>query len=79
MFAGLFADKLFLRLSDADRAEITKLYKDAAALEPMPGMPMKGYLVLPKSLYTDNEAFEEWLGKSIKYASELSPKKGKTR
>jgi TfoX/Sxy family transcriptional regulator of competence genes len=77
MFAGLFADNLFLRLSESDMTEITKRYKDVTPLEPMPGRPMKEYVVLPKSLYLDKDAFEEWINKSIKYTSELLPKKAK--
>ncbi len=79
MFAGLFADQLFLRLSNVDQAEISKQYPDVALLEPMVGRPMKSYVVLPKSLYTNSKVFDEWLDKSMKYTSELPVKKGKTR
>jgi len=48
MFVGVHGDKLFLRLSDSDAAEIMKGYKDVFAFEPMPGRAMKGYVVLPK-------------------------------
>ena len=47
MFVGVHGDKLFLRLSDADMADIMKDYK-VTAFEPMPGRAMKGYVVLPK-------------------------------
>ena len=66
MFVGVHGDKLFLRLSDADTAEIMKGYKDVFAFEPMPGRAMKGYVVLPKSVYSDNKLFGEWLDKSIR-------------
>jgi TfoX/Sxy family transcriptional regulator of competence genes len=77
MFVGIHGDKLFLRLSDAEIAEIMKDYKDVSAFEPMPGRAMKGYVILPKSLYSNDKAFAEWLDKSIKYVSTLPPKKGK--
>jgi TfoX/Sxy family transcriptional regulator of competence genes len=78
MFAGLFADQIFLRLSEMDQAEISKQYPAVTILEPMTGRPMKNYMVLPKSLYTDSKVFDEWLGKSMKYTSGLPEKKGKT-
>ena len=77
MFAGLHGDKLFLRLSDAEIEEIKRDYKGVAAFEPVSGHVMKGYVVLPKSLYSDDKLFAQWLGKSMKYAAELPPKKAK--
>lgn len=77
MFAGVHGDKLFLRLSSADMAEITTVYKNVTAFEPMPGRAMKGYVVLPKPLYSDDKIFAEWLDKSINYVSSLPPKHGK--
>ena len=76
MFVGVHGDKLFLRLSDADMADIMKNCSDVTAFEPMPGRAMKGYVVLPKTIYSDNKLFTEWLDKSITYVSSL-PAKGK--
>jgi hypothetical protein len=77
MFVGIHGDKLFLRLSGSDAAEIMKGYKDVFAFEPMPGRAMKGYVVLPKSVYSDDQLFGEWLDKSIMFVSLLPPKKKK--
>ncbi len=77
MFVGVHGDKLFLRLSEADTAEIMKDCKDVTAFEPMPGRAMKGYVVLPKPIYSEDKLFTEWLDKSIKYVASLPPKKGK--
>ena len=77
MFVGVHGDKLFLRLSEADTAKIKKDYSSVTAFEPIPGRAMKGYVVLPKSIYSDNKAFTEWLDKSMKCAGELPPKKSK--
>jgi hypothetical protein len=74
MFVGIFGDKMFLRLSDADVAEITKSCKDVTAFEPMKGRSMKGYIFIPKSIYSDTAVFDERLNKSIKYVSALPPK-----
>jgi hypothetical protein len=41
MFVGVHGDKLYLRLSDVDRAEIMKDCKGVTAFEPMPGRAMK--------------------------------------
>ena len=79
MFVGVHGDKLFLRLSDADMAEIMKDCKDVATFEPMPGRAMKGYVVLPKPVYSDDKLFGEWLDKSINYVSTLPPKKEKKK
>ena len=74
MFVGVHGDKLFLRLSDADMAEVMKDCKDVSPFEPMSGRAMKGYVVLPKAIYSDNILFAEYLDKSIKYVSSLPPK-----
>ena len=77
MFVGVHGDKLFLRLSDAEIEEIKRNCKDVAAFEPVSGHIMKGYVVLPKSLYSDDKLFAGWLEKSIKYTAQLPPKKAK--
>ena len=77
MIVGVFGDKLFLRLSDADIAKITESCKEVGAFEPMHGRPMKGYVFLPKSVYSDNAFFDEWLTKSINYVSSLPLKQKK--
>ena len=76
MFVGVHGDKLFLRLSDADMADIMKNCNDVTAFEPMSGRTMKAYVVLPQTVYSDNKLFAEWLDKSIAYVSSL-PAKGK--
>ena|SRR5208282_5607280 len=53
MFAGLFQDKLFLRLSPEQLTTLTKTFPTLSNLEPMPGRPMKDYHVIPEKLYTD--------------------------
>ena len=77
MFVGVHGDKLFLRLSDADAAEIMKDYPNVTAFEPMPGRAMKGYVVFQNHFILTMNSFTEWLDKSINYASDLPPKKSK--
>ncbi len=79
MFAGLFGDKLLLRLSETDFAEAVKINKGIKAFEPMPGRAMKGYAATPKSVYSDEAEFKKLLDKSIKYVSSLPPKKAKAK
>jgi TfoX/Sxy family transcriptional regulator of competence genes len=78
MFAGVHGEKLFLRLSDTDVAEIFRNCASVTSFEAMPGRAMKGYVVLPKTVYSNNTLFAEWLNKSIKYVSSL-PAKGKSQ
>lgn len=75
MFAGLHGDKLFLRLSDGDIATAKKSFQGISDFAPVPGRPMKGYIVLPKTVYSDDKLFEEMIAKSIVYTSTLPPKK----
>ena len=77
MFTGLHGDKLFLRLSDLNIEELTKSNKDVKPFESMPGRAMRGYVVLPKSLYSNKILFKELIDKSITYVSSLPPKQKK--
>jgi TfoX/Sxy family transcriptional regulator of competence genes len=78
LFAGVFADSIMLRLSEADRA--TMLAMDGARpFEPMPGRPMKEYVVLPPSVLGDEAALDSWLRRSMAYARALPPKKPKPK
>ncbi len=43
----------------------------------MSGRPMKGYVMLPESVYSNKKEFEELAGKSVSYVSSLPPKKKK--
>jgi TfoX/Sxy family transcriptional regulator of competence genes len=45
MFAGLFGEDLFVRLPEAERAELKR--KGGRDFEPMPGRAMTGYVVVP--------------------------------
>jgi TfoX/Sxy family transcriptional regulator of competence genes len=76
MFGGLFQDHLVLRLPDDERAEFMAL-PGAAAFEPMPGRPMKGYVVAPDDMLEDRQSLRAWLDRSLRFASSLPPKPGK--
>jgi TfoX/Sxy family transcriptional regulator of competence genes len=77
MFAGVHQDSVILRLSEADRKALLAECDEAAPFEPMPGRPMREYLVVPESLCGDRTAFAGWLERSFGYARSLPPKPAK--
>jgi TfoX/Sxy family transcriptional regulator of competence genes len=68
MFAGVHQNSLFLRLSEADRQAVFAATDEATPFEPMPGRPMREYVVLPETL------FPEWVERAHRYALTLPPK-----
>jgi TfoX/Sxy family transcriptional regulator of competence genes len=73
MFSGLHQSSMILRLSEADRAEFKKI-NGAASFEPMPGKPMREYMVIPAEILDKEELLDAWLERSLKYAASLPPK-----
>jgi RNA polymerase sigma factor (sigma-70 family) len=78
MFMGLHQDSLILRLSEADRAEFLGRY-DSGLFEPMPGRPMKEYVVVPPEMVYDDDAVAQWVHRSRAYAEQLPAKKPKQK
>jgi TfoX/Sxy family transcriptional regulator of competence genes len=78
MFAGLHEDRLVLRLPDDARAEFLAL-PGAVPFEPMPGRPMKEYVVAPAGLLGDPDGLRGWLDRSLRYAISLPPKTAKAK
>jgi hypothetical protein len=73
LLAGLFQDKMFVRLSVGDLAEFLAL--DGTGLfEPMPGRPMREYAVLPARLHQARAELLSWLERSLVYVETLPPK-----
>jgi len=73
MFLGVFGEQVFVRLSDADRTEASRL-PGVRVFEPMPGRPMREYVVLPAEMWSDTDARREWIRRSMAYAAQLPPK-----
>lgn len=73
MFAGLFQQDMFLRLSDADRAGFRSEYH-ARLFEPMPGRPMRGYVLVPRYVLNSPPLLRSWLVKGLEYVRALPPK-----
>ena len=76
MFAGLFGNDLFVRVSEESRKELLEK-KGASLLEPMKGKPMKEYVVIPKAWRNQPETVQLWVSRSLDWASRLPPKKAK--
>jgi TfoX/Sxy family transcriptional regulator of competence genes len=78
MFAGLFQDEMFLRLSDEDRAAIRKEY-GTPLFEPMPGHPMRQYVLVPHYVLKSPRLLRMWLTKGMEHAKSLPPKLQRTK
>jgi len=48
MFMGLFADAMFVRLPEDSREELMSI--GAKPFEPIPGRPMRDYVVIPDTI-----------------------------
>jgi hypothetical protein len=73
MFLGVFGGDVFVRLSDADRTA-GLLLDGARRFEPMPGRPMREYVVLPASLVADPARARPWVDRALGYVRGLGPK-----
>lgn len=78
MFAGLLQDIAFARLPPGLHAELDAEF-GVRHFEPMPGRPMKAYVVLPEELLDDEARFGEILAAAYQFAAALPPKTPKPR
>ncbi len=76
MFAGLFQDTMILRLAPTERAAFLE-QKGARLFEPMPGRPMKEYVVVPPALLKSPAELRTWLARSAAYAALMPAKEPK--
>ena len=72
MFAGTFQDKIVTRLSAAERERALKA--GATQFEPMPGRPMKEYLVVPVADVAKPAALAKWIERAHAHAATLPAK-----
>jgi TfoX/Sxy family transcriptional regulator of competence genes len=79
MFAGLFGDKVFLRLPPDQVASLSKSFPGLAHLEPMPGRPMKDYYELPEKLHKDPKRISKVILEAAEYCRTLPAKAKKSR
>jgi TfoX/Sxy family transcriptional regulator of competence genes len=78
MFAGVYGSQLFLRLLPDDRA-LLAAELEAKPFEPIAGRPMKEYVAMPEAIWSDPAAMDEWMHRSVEFASGLPPKQPKPR
>jgi len=78
MFFGVLGEEVFVRLSEGDRSEALRM-PGFHSFEPMPGRPMREYVVLPRTVLANRAAARKWLARSVEYASHLPVKKTKPK
>jgi TfoX/Sxy family transcriptional regulator of competence genes len=72
IFMGLYEDHLVLRLAADDRTALLQL--GGEVFSPMPGRPMKDYVVVPPALVADTDGMGPWVARALAYAESLPPK-----
>jgi TfoX/Sxy family transcriptional regulator of competence genes len=72
MFSGLFQESAIVRLPEDQRSDL--MQAGARPFEPMPGRPMREYVVLPGRIVDSPEELRRWLEKARAYAAALPPK-----
>jgi len=77
MFMGLHKDRFILRLPESDRVSFIEAY-DAPIFEPMPGRPMREYVVVPDQLLAGH-GIDDWITRSLAYAATLPAKQPRSR
>jgi len=73
LFLGVFGDSVFVRLSEQDRPAGLRL-RGARPFEPMPGRPMREYVVLPPDVAEDRAIAGPWVDRALRYVRGLGPK-----
>jgi TfoX/Sxy family transcriptional regulator of competence genes len=74
MFAGTFQDKIVVRFGE-DRTIAGA--NAAKTFEPMPGRPMKEYVVVPDAIVKSPVKLRAWLDQAHTYAMKLPAKKAR--
>jgi TfoX/Sxy family transcriptional regulator of competence genes len=72
MATGLFADTWVVRLP-ADEIEPAKA-AGATSFEPMPGKPMKAFVVIPRADVDDDAAIRRWVERGLAFAASMPAK-----
>jgi TfoX/Sxy family transcriptional regulator of competence genes len=78
MFCGLFEDQFIVRLPDAERAAFLK-QPGSKVFEPMPGRPMKEYVIVPPAVVEREALLGGWLRQSLDYVCGLPPRVKKAK
>jgi TfoX/Sxy family transcriptional regulator of competence genes len=78
MYMGVYGEDLFVRLPEADRADLLKA-EGAAVFEPVKGRQMREYVVVPRAWAGDPAKIRPWAAKALDWSSTLPAKKAKRR
>jgi hypothetical protein len=73
MATGLFAEHWVVRLPDGE-IEAAKI-AGAEGFEPMPGRPMKSFVVIPAGDVADDGAIASWVERGLAHAASMPAKK----
>jgi TfoX/Sxy family transcriptional regulator of competence genes len=72
MFAGLFGEDLFVRLSEDDSARVRK--QGGRDFEVMPGRAMRGYVTVPSGWHAKPAATTAWIATALEFTAKMPPK-----
>jgi TfoX/Sxy family transcriptional regulator of competence genes len=72
LFAGLFGDDVFVRLDATAQAQVEE--DGGSPFSPMPGRPMRHYVVLPTARTHDPSALATAIADSLAHTMALPPK-----
>ncbi|MCC6899500.1 MAG: TfoX/Sxy family protein [Polyangiaceae bacterium] len=78
LWIGLHEHNLLLRLREQDRIEFLK-QPEARPFEPMPGRPMREYVVAPQDLLEEPALLRRWVKRAFDYALSLPVKSLKAK
>ena len=76
MFAGVFGEDLFVRVSDEDQAKIRK--QGGKPFEPMAGRAMTGYVIVPAGWQKKPDASGAWVATALSWSRALPRKAAKS-
>ena len=76
MFTHLFQESFVVRLPEDEREELLRA-PGAQPFEPMPGRPMREYVVLPSAMAMNTEEAGRWVRRAFEHAAALPPKAAK--
>lgn len=74
LVTGLFADSWMIRLAPDDLADLMAM-PGAGSFEPMPGKPMKAFVVIPSADVSDDAAIAGWVERGLAHAASMPAKK----
>ena len=78
MCFGVFGSDVFFRLGDSDQKLAATIPK-VRPFEPMAGRPMRGYMVIPRTILEDGTEARRWVERSVTHTQSLPAKGTKAR